>query len=206
MKVIGLSGGIASGKSVVAKQLVSLGAGLLDADKAGHEVLKEAEVKHQLAQRFGPGILDPQGEIHRPALAKIVFEPTPAGKQALAELEQITHPRIGNKLQAQLHAWQAAGRYPVAVLDAPVMDKAGWNRFCDEIWFIDCPEVIRMKRAGTRGWSDEEFRQREAAQPALDLKKSQADRIIQNNNTLESLQAQTTQHWQRLVDSSAPPS
>ncbi|MCA9269295.1 MAG: dephospho-CoA kinase, partial [Planctomycetales bacterium] len=101
MHIIGIIGGVASGKSAVAKRLAERGAAILDADGAAHDVLRETDVKRRLRERFGDGIFDPQGEVARHALAPIVFAPGEEGAAALADLERIVHPRIGERLQAQ---------------------------------------------------------------------------------------------------------
>src|SRR5690242_10742265 len=132
MKVVGLLGGVASGKSLVARQLVDLGAGLLDGDGAGHEVLRLPGVERLVRDRWGDAVFAADGSVDRRALARIVFAPPPDGPRELEHLEQITHPRITQRLREQI-AVLAAQRRPAAVLDAPVMFKAGWNEYCDFI-------------------------------------------------------------------------
>src|SRR5690606_35999656 len=119
--VIGLLGGITSGKSLVAGYLQELGAARLDADRIGHEVLRQDDVKDALRQRFGATIFGPDGEVHRPALAKIVFDPSPTGREALQYLERLTHPKIGQRLRQEAESLAATGLYKAMVLDAPVM-------------------------------------------------------------------------------------
>src|SRR3954466_7090481 len=96
--VIGIVGGIASGKSAIAKEFKRHGAVVLSADDAAHEVLRQPEVKASARQRWGDGIFGPDGEIDRSALANIVFAPPPAGEQDRKYLEELTHPRIGKLL------------------------------------------------------------------------------------------------------------
>src|SRR5258708_38301202 len=129
MKVVGLLGGVASGKSLVARQLCDLGAGLLDGDRAGHEVLRLPEVERLVRQRWGNEVFAADGRVDRRALARIVFAPPPDGPRELEHLERITHPKITHRLREQAAALAAEG-LPAAVLDAPVMLKAGWNEFC----------------------------------------------------------------------------
>ena len=99
MNVIGILGGVASGKSLVTEQLKQLGAETLDADRFGHEVLREEQVKKALRERWGDAVFDAHGEVSRPSLAKIVFGPPPHGPKELTELEKITHPRITDRLR-----------------------------------------------------------------------------------------------------------
>lgn len=199
MKVIGLLGGVASGKSLVASQLESLGAGRLDADRIGHEVLNLPHVQEQLRKRWGSQIFTPAGKVDRSRIAQLVFAPTPAGAAELAALEQMTHPEITRKLQAEIEHWQAEDKFPAAVLDAAVMIKGGWHRLCTEVWFVDAPRHLRLERARGRGWSDDELARREAAQESLDLKRKLAQVIIDNSGTSAATRAQVSHHWHRLL-------
>src|SRR6185437_13418712 len=102
MKLIGLLGGVASGKSTVAELFRQLGAEVLDADRVGHEVLRMPAVRAAVGGRWGKDVIGPDGEVDRPALAKIVFAPPPAGPRQLAELERITHPEIRRRLKTEV--------------------------------------------------------------------------------------------------------
>lgn len=197
MKVIGILGGIASGKSAVAECFQELGAGVLDADRAGHEVLKLSEVKEAIGQRWGEKMFAPDGSVDRAQLAKIVFQSSPQGPQELAFLEQLTHPRIGELLGQQSADFAQQG-VPAIVLDAPVMLKAGMEKMCDAIVFVDATLDVRAARAQQRGWTKEEFAAREQAQESLDIKRQQADCVIDNSGSLEATKAQVEQYWQKL--------
>lgn len=196
--VIGLLGGIASGKSTVAEELRKLGAGVLDADRAGHEALRLPSVMSVIRQRWGDTVFNSAGEVDRAAIARIVFAPSEAAPAELRFLEQLTHPEIG-RLLAEQAGDIASGTAPAVVLDAPVMMKAGWDNYCDRIVFVDAPRSIRLARALERGWSQEDFDRREAAQEALDEKRSRADRIIDNSTSKESTERQVQQFWRTLV-------
>ena len=170
MKIIGLLGGVASGKSLVAEQFCKLGAGVLDGDRAGHEVLRLPEVKQLVRERWGQKVFTADGEVDRKSLGTIVFAPTPDGRRELEYLEKITHPRIGERLRQQA-AELAARQVAAAILDAPVMLKAGWDAFCDHIVFVDSPQEIR--RAGpARGWRQEDIAARESVQEPLEVKRA----------------------------------
>jgi dephospho-CoA kinase len=197
--VIGLLGGVASGKTLVAQCFEQLGAARLNADAIGHEVLRLHEVKQAARLRWGDAILGPDGEIERPALAKIVFDPSPTGREELQYLEQITHPRIGQRLREQIEQLAATGRYQALVLDAPVMLKAGWHTLCKPIVFVDAPREVRLARAKARGWTEADFTAREAAQESLDVKRRHADAIIDNSGSAESTQAQVRRLWHSLL-------
>lgn len=198
MQIVGLLGGVASGKSLVARQLCELGAALLDGDRAGHEVLQSPEIERAVRQEWGDAVFGPDGKVDRKALGKIVFAPPPDGPQELQLLEQLTHPEIGRRLQRQAEQWAAEGR-KVAVLDAPVMLKAGWDKFCDRIVFVDAPREVRLTRALGRGWNQEDFAAREAAQESLEVKRAHADTMIDNSGSPESTLVQVRRFWQTLV-------
>jgi dephospho-CoA kinase len=198
MKVIGIAGGVASGKSLVADGLKQLGAEVLKADLVGHEVLRESEVKEAIRQRWGDRVFDQQGEVKRPAVAKIVFAPPPSGPEELAYLEQITHPRIEQRLRARL-AELAASQTKTVVLDAALMFKAGWDWFCDKIIFVETPRELRLARARQRGWSAAEFAAREAAQQAPELKRSRADVVIDNSGSPDATLDQLREFWRAYM-------
>lgn len=205
MLIIGIVGGVASGKSLVADSLKALGAGVLDGDRAGHKVLEEPEVRAAIHRRWGDQVFTTAtGEadrsslsVDRKALAKIVFAPPPDGPRELEHLEQLTHPRIRAMLEFQAAELAERGM-EAAVLDAPVLMKAGWDSLCEKIVFVDAPREIRLARARERGWSDEEFQRREDAQKSLDVKRSRADVVIDNSASPESTQAQLEKFWYNL--------
>src|SRR4051794_28801301 len=131
--VIGIVGGIASGKSAIANEFKRHGAVVLSADDAAHEVLRLPEVKARARERWGDGVFGPDGEIDRPALAKIVFAPPPGGEQERKYLEELTHPRIGKLLAERLTAIRGQNSLPAIVLDVPLLYESGWNNFCNKI-------------------------------------------------------------------------
>ena len=153
MLVIGIAGGIASGKSLVADCFNHFGALVLDADQIGHEVLKDPTIINSIVELWGNIILK-DGEVDRGALAKIVFDPGINGTKSLQQLEQITHPAIGKKIQAQLSELRSESKSPAVVLDAPIMFKANWDRICDKIVFVKADLFQRQQRASQRGWDD----------------------------------------------------
>jgi dephospho-CoA kinase len=198
MKILGLLGGVASGKSTVAEMFHKLGAAVLDADRAGHEVLRMPAVRAAIGGRWGKDVIGPDGEIDRSALARIVFAPPPDGPRQLAELEKIAHPEIRKRLRAEADQFAQQGA-PLVILDAPVMLKAGWNALCDAIAFVDCPVDQRLARAAARGWTAEEFRRREASQESIAEKKALADFVLDNSQDVSYIQAQVERCWQSLL-------
>ncbi|MCR4411608.1 MAG: dephospho-CoA kinase [Thermoguttaceae bacterium] len=198
LRVIGLVGGIASGKTLVATLLERLGACRLDADRAGHEVLRSPEVRQAAIERWGPQILDARGEIDRRRVAELVFSPPPDGPRERSFLERLTHPRIGQRLQEEARRRAAEG-YRVAVLDAPLLFEAGWVKLCDVLMFVDAPRQLRLARALARGWSEKEFAEREGVQESLESKRKQADWVVDNSGSPEQTRAQLEAFWRRLV-------
>ena len=197
--VIGLLGGIASGKSLVAKLFAELGATVLNADRAGHEALTQPAVLTAARQRWGDAVFDDSGRINRAALAGVVFAPAPAGPQELAYLEQLTHPLIAQSLRQQINDASLVDGRRVVVLDAAVMIKAGWHKLCNRLVFVDAPREARLARAMARGWTAAEFDAREAAQETLDVKRGLADVMIDNSGSPEWTQVQVKDAWHSLV-------
>lgn len=201
MKTIGLIGGVASGKSLVAQMFVELGAGLLDADRAGHEVLSaDPAVREPLLAHFGPAILAADGTFDRSAIAALVFGASEAAAANLEFLESVLHPRIGQLLAERQAAFAAAGQIAV-ILDAPLLLEANWRPLCDLVVFVDADRDIRLARALSRGWSAEEFARREAAQWPVERKRAAADVILPNNGDVESLRKSVCDVWHKYVAS-----
>lgn len=197
VKLIGIVGGIASGKSFVARALEKLGAGRLDADAAGHEVLREPHVEAALRRRWGSEVFAPDGGIDRRLLAKRVFGNSPDAADDLAYLEQLTHPRIAGRLLEQATALVATDKTTL-ILDAPVLLKAGWDRFCTHLLFVDSSLENRLRRAAERGWKPGELEAREALQEHLEQKRRLADLFVSNDGTAEETEAEVARLWSEL--------
>lgn len=198
MQIIGILGGVASGKSEVARHFARLGAGVLDADQAGREALGLPRVETAARCRWGDKVFDSEGRIDRTRLAGVVFGPTAEAKQEREYLEQLVHPEIARLLKQQADAMAASGQ-GVAILDAPLLIEAGWNDWCNKMVFIDAPRELRLQRAVARGWTQEEFAAREAAQESLDRKRGHADVTIDNSGPPERTQAQVERFWSSLI-------
>lgn len=199
MRIVGIMGGVASGKSLVGKWFAQRGVGVLDADRAGHEVLRQPEVEAAARLRWGAEIFGPDGHIDRPRLARIVFAPTAEGTCERRYLEQLTHPAIGKRIEAQAGELAAAGR-AAAVLDAALLVEAGWDRLCDKLLFVHASRRVRLARALQRGWTEEEFTARENAQQPLDMKRARADLVIDNSGSPEETWAQLDSVWPTLLE------
>jgi dephospho-CoA kinase len=190
----------------VARQFEKLGAAVIDADRLGHEVLRMAEVKERLVEEFGHRVLDTNGEVCRPQLAEIVFQPdSPAGGNSLVRLEKITHPEIGKLIRQQLLELAAQG-FQVVVLDAAVMFKAAWDRMCDRIVFVESNYATRLERALARGWTKAQLDAREAQQLPVEQKRARATDVIVNDETSSTtVEDQVKNLWQRWFGD-VPPS
>ena len=205
MITIGLIGGIASGKSAVARDFQELGAFVIDADQVGHAVLDLPHVTEQLVARWGTGILRENGEMNRSAIAAIVFptakdlDDDSSDYQAELEfLESVTHPEIRAKIQERMEQVRQTGRFEVIVLDAAVMLKTGWDTLCDQLVYVDAPRELREKRAILRGMEASQFASREEAQIPVNEKKKRADVVIDNSGPPQKTFRQVQEVWQSL--------
>jgi len=192
MKVIGLTGGIGSGKSTVSQFLAELGAVILDADKVGHEAFKPGtEVWREVVAAFGRQILTSNGDIDREKLGKIVF----GNAESLTRLNQIMHPRMYDMVKAQLEEYRRQGVNTV-VLEAPLLLEAGWTSLVDEVWVTVAPESTVLKRLKERvGLSQSESLARIRSQLSLEERVKQADVVIDTDCDLDELKAMVSELW-----------
>ncbi len=196
--VIGLVGGVASGKSYVCTLLGNLGAERIDADRLGHEVLQLKEVRGRLAQIWGPSILTDDGEVDRTKVGKLVFGTSFNAVAQRKQLEAIVHPRIRSLALERIAAVRAMPKVPLAiVIDAPLLIEAGWEPMCDLILFVDSPSEERVQRATARGWTETHFADREASQISLDEKRSRATHFLDNSRQANITQ-QVNHFWDEL--------
>jgi dephospho-CoA kinase len=198
MKIIGLLGGVASGKSMVAEQLAACGTKVLNADEIAHEVLRQPKIEAAVRQRWGNAVFGADGRIDRSRLARIVFAPPPDGPPARAYLEQLTHAEIIPIIKEQLDALAGSG-VKAAVIDAPLLAEAGLDKLCDKLIYVNAPPEVRLERALARGWRKEDFAAREDALKSLDFKRKRADLIIDNSGSPEQTQTQVERLWQSLI-------
>jgi dephospho-CoA kinase len=178
--VIGIVGGIGSGKSEVARAFERLGCVVADSDALAREILTRAAVRDELVRWWGGGVLDAEGNVDRGAVARIVFGDPAARKR----LEGLVHPKI-HAARAELVARvRAAGTAAAIVIDAPLLYEAGVDAECDAVVFVDAPWDVRLDRvARTRGWDAAELARREAAQMSLDEKRARSGFVVQNTGS-----------------------
>ena len=187
--VIGLTGGIAAGKSTVSERLGALGAHIIDADRVGHRVLMRegGEAYEGVLAAFGAEILDEAEEIARPRLGRLVF----ADPARLAELNRLSHPPMHERMRREIEDVRARPfAPPFIVLDAAVLFEAGWNALCDEVWTVStAPERALERLVARNRLSPEAARARIEAQLGNAEREARADRVIRNDGTLDALAA-----------------
>jgi dephospho-CoA kinase len=198
MKVIGLTGGIGTGKSTVADILARLGAVVVEADKLGHEVLQDELAKRELVTAFGKDILLPDSSVDHKKLAARAF----SNHQAVATLNNIVHPRMYGKTVDKLNEYRAQGK-GVVVLDAPLLIEAGIVHLVDEVWVTVAPEAVVLERIRKRsGLTDEQALARIRAQLSNEERRRFANIVIETDCTLEELESRVKKEWARLVGNS----
>lgn len=179
--VIGIVGGIGSGKSTIAREIEAIRPRLrrLSADPIGHEVLRNAEVKSRIEAIFGSQVFDAHGEVDRSALAERVFGTDRETERK--RLEEIVHPAIRERIAAHLEEWSRTGEVDAVVLDAAVLLEAGWQSLCDAVVYVDVEAAERFRRvAESRHWSREEFSRRESSQMPLEEKQRRSHKLVHN--------------------------
>lgn len=198
--VVGLVGGVGSGKSTLTRRAADLfGLAAIDGDAAGHRALDDHDVKVQIRRHFGDSVFTREGTIHRSALARRVFGSSTGHESDKAALERITHPFIRSEFRERIAAANAAGAAAI-LLDAAVLLEAGWREFCDAVLFIDAPEHLRWSRIADRGWSEAAWRRREASQLPLDDKRRLADASIDNSGALDDAAEALAGAIERICD------
>ncbi|OHB49867.1 MAG: dephospho-CoA kinase [Planctomycetes bacterium GWF2_41_51] len=194
--VIGLLGGIASGKSTVAAQFEAMGAAVIDADRIAKELLHNPQVKQQIRNTFGGSVFDSAGDIDKQKLSAAVFD-NPSSVKAI---NSIIHPRVMEKTELLIEQYQADAGIIAVVLDIPLLMEVGWEKRCDKLVFVDCDENIRLKRASKRQFFNENLlKKREKFQISLDNKKKISHYIINNNDDLSELTKQISEIFPALI-------
>lgn len=182
--LIGIVGGIGSGKSTVAAEFEKLGCARIDADAMARGLLDEPDIRDDIVRRFGAEILDSQGRVNRTRLAEKAF----ADSENLQALNQLLHPVVMQRIEEKIARYQDDPTIPAIVLDVPLLLEVGWAERCDRIVFVDCTwehrvERIRRKKALT----EEDVKIRENFQISLDTKATLADNTIDNNSDFSAL-------------------
>ncbi|UCG83928.1 MAG: dephospho-CoA kinase [Dehalococcoidia bacterium] len=198
MIVIGLTGGIASGKSAVSGMLEQWGAVVIDADKVGHEAfLPDTDAWREVVATFGSEILDENGKIDRSKLADIVFR----DPDALLRLNSIMHPLMYRIVEHKIEALRDRG-VDVVVLEAPLLIEAKWTDLVDQVWVVVAPESNVIDRlCNQKGFTEEQAKARINSQTTSSEKSKYADVVIENDSDLGSLREKLEDIWRRLRSS-----
>jgi dephospho-CoA kinase len=195
MIVIGLTGGIGSGKSTVAGYLAGCGAAVIDADKVGHEVFRKGTTAYQdVINTFGLEILDRESEIDRKKLGKIVFD----NQKLRNKLNHIMWSRIWEMINPRISEFGKQG-FEVVVVEAFGFIEAGWHKLVDQVWVTVVPEKLVIERLKEqRGLAEGEIKARIKSQLSTEERNKYADVVILNDGTPEDLREKVQQRWQEL--------
>jgi dephospho-CoA kinase len=196
MIVIGLTGGVGTGKSTVARMFQQRGAIVLDADALARQALEPKRLAwRETVRAFGPGILNDDETVNRRRLAEVVF----SDEQARRRLERILHPRVLRQIKEQLRRLRRAKPRGVVVLDVPLLFEAGAQGMADVVVVVTAPPEAQRKRLRDKfRWTEEETAARAGAQWELSAKEALADHIIDNAGGVEETRTQVKRIWEQL--------
>ena len=198
--VIGILGGIGSGKSSVVREIQDLNLAIIDADVVGHEVLKSQDVIARLTKALGPGILKSRA-IDRRSLGELVFGENSGCQSNLQKLNAIVHPEIRRRLHKDIDL--AKNTADAVILDASLLLEGNWDEHCDHLIFVDTNEQVRQARVQeNRGWDAEELPKREKTQIPIATKRQRADFTVDNSSDLEQSSRQMRSILERILTQS----
>ncbi|MFA5368209.1 MAG: dephospho-CoA kinase [Dehalococcoidia bacterium] len=197
MFIIGLTGGILSGKSTIAQMLTEKGAAVIDADKLAHEAYKpDTKLNQELVDEFGKSIRKADGSIDRNKLSRIVF----GDEKALSRLNTIVHPRMKEMARVEIERLKKKG-VRVVVLEAALLIEAGWTDLADELWVALAPPDVAVQRLKERGGlSEDEARARIQAQLPPAERAKHADVIINTDCDKSEVKAQVDKLWKTVAN------
>ncbi len=196
MIVIGLTGGIATGKSEVARILRELGAVIIDADQVGHQAYTpHTETWEEVVKTFGEEILDPDGAINRRKLGTIVF----SDSNRLEQLNRIMHPRMAGMVSRRIEDLREEDPAAV-VVEAAVLFEAGWESLVDEVWTTETPVPAAVERLKTRnGMAEEDARNRINSQMSAQERAARSQVVVDNSGDLAQLETLVKSLWDNRV-------
>lgn len=196
LRLVGLLGGVASGKTTVAAEFARLGAAVVDADRFAREALGEPEVLREIRGRFGPEVFAADGSADRKRLAARVF----GDPELRRALERIVHPRVRRRIEEALDALRCAGGPALAILDVPLLAEGGLLERCDATVFVEAPEALRRRRAKEgRGWPEAELELRERCQASLEQKRRMADYVVANGGSVDDLRREVEETFRKIM-------
>ncbi len=194
--VIGLAGGIASGKSTVAEILRDLHSAIIDSDQMVHEELADPEVVDTLCSWWGNRIRQDDGRINKAEMANAIFGDDSQRKR----LEAFLYPRLEARRRDMMVGFDRDETVAAIVINSPLLYEVGLERECDCVIFVDCDREARLQRViETRGWSEEELNRREKLQKPLEEKRQRADYVIDNNSSTDAVRSRVQTLFHQLV-------
>ena len=193
---VGLTGGLATGKSTVGRWLGELGCHVIRYDEVGHQVLDpDGEAYSSVVEAFGEGILNPDRTIDRRGLGKIVF----ADPEKLKRLEQLVHPPTHRRVAARIEQLRAADPRGIVIIEAAILVETGTYKNFDRLIVVACRPEQQLERAFARGLTRQQAADRLARQLPLEEKVARADFVIDTSHTLADARAETERVYRKLV-------
>ena len=191
--MVGLTGGIGSGKSTVSSLLAEKGAVVIDADRIVHDVQAPGGAAYQpIVDRFGPEVVLADGALDRKKLAAIVF----SDPEALADLNKVTHPLVAQEIAERMAAEAESDH--VVILDVPLLVESGRSDMAGMI-VVDCPIDVAVARAVARGMDESDVRRRIAAQVSREDRLAKADFVVDNSGSLDDLRRDVDRAWEWIA-------
>jgi dephospho-CoA kinase len=198
--IIGIAGGIGSGKSFIAQLFANEGCLVLNADDQVRALYADPAIKNTLRSWWGAKVFNTQGEVDRRAIAHIIF----ADSEQKKRLESLLHPKLDQRRQEAMHVASADPQVLAFVWDIPLLFEVDLHRRCDAIIFVDAPDAQRLERVQkTRGWDENELRRREKLQLPLDNKRRMSNYILQNTADVGFAQRQVRDVLSEILASCA---
>lgn len=196
MVVIGVTGGVGTGKSTVAAMFKRLGAELLDADKIAHQLMEPKRLAwREIVKAFGKGILNEDESINRRKLAELVFNDS--GQRKV--LEAILHPKVMRQIDYRLRQYRRSKRVKAVVLDVPLLVEVGGQKLVNAVVVVNAPKALQQQRLQKKfGWPKEEVHARIAAQWDLSAKVALADHVVDNSGSVDATRKQVKRIWKQL--------
>ena len=196
IKVIGIAGGIASGKSTIAEMLESLGADIIDADKICHRLINTKDIACKITKRWGDHMLDNHGKVKRHMLAEIVF----SEREEVSALNSIIHPKAIKEIKSRVAKLQVEAATKAIVIDAALVVESNLIDICDIMLFVDTKKnTCKTRVQNSRKWPLDEITKREKFQGLLQQKREIADVVINNNHSKEDTLYQVKDFWYQFI-------
>lgn len=193
--IVGILGGIGSGKSTVTRMMVEMGAEAIDADRLAHEVLETPRARKALVEWLGPEALQGNGQVNRKHVARRVF----SVPSELERLEKIVHPEVIRRVEERVKEHEQRKKEgDLLVLDVPLLLASPLKRLCHSLVFVDARDEVRRARVEAKGWEPGELEERESFQTTVEEKKRAADHFIDNSGPLEETRRQVEGLFRRL--------